>query len=194
MGQIFVAILLILEVLCSFLLISVILLQKSKGGGLGGTAFGGGGGDSLFGARTGTVLTKITITLSIFFLANTLVLAFVYAGPRERSLMDSRRPVDIVPVEPAPADLPATAVPMPSPVVLEEDAFSFEMPSDPAMLQGEPMEAEALPDGDAGQAEPAPINVDAEAAISMEAETAAALDELLEASSLEPVLAEPEME
>lgn len=145
MGQIFVAILLILEVLCSFLLIGVILLQKSKGGGLGGTAFGGGGGDSLFGARTGTVLTKITITLAVFFLANTLVLAFVYAGPRDRSLMDSRRPLDIRPVDPPPADLPATAVPAPLPVDREMDEVPFEMLLDPAMFETDPLPEEAAP-------------------------------------------------
>jgi preprotein translocase subunit SecG len=81
------ALLLILEVLSSFLLITVILLQKSKGGGLGGSAFGGGGSDSVFGARAGNVLTKITIGLSVFFLGNTLLLAFLYAGEQSNSLM-----------------------------------------------------------------------------------------------------------
>lgn len=72
------SILLVLEVLCSLMLIGLILLQKSKGGGLG-TAFGGGGGDSMFGARTGNVLTKATIVLGIIFLFNTLVLGIMFS-------------------------------------------------------------------------------------------------------------------
>ena len=42
--------LIILEAACSLALIGLILLQKSKDGGLG-LAFGAGGNDSLFGAR-----------------------------------------------------------------------------------------------------------------------------------------------
>ncbi len=157
MGQIFVAFLLIVEVVCAFLLIGVILLQKSKGGGLGGTAFGGGGGDSLFGARTGSVLTKITITLSIVFLANTLVLAFVYAGPRDASLMDRHRTLDIRPVEPPPADLPATATPAPVPVDADMDMVPFEMPVDPTVLDAEiGPEAEPVFDLDAVSVEALP--------------------------------------
>lgn len=87
--MILTSILLVLEVLSSFLLICVILIQKSKGGGLGGSAFGGGAGESLFGARAGNVLTKITIGLSIFFLGNTLILAFIFSDVRDVSVMDS---------------------------------------------------------------------------------------------------------
>lgn len=72
------SILLVVEVLCSLMLIGLILLQKSKGGGLG-TAFGGGGSDSVFGARTGNVLTKATIVLGLVFLLNTLVLGIMFS-------------------------------------------------------------------------------------------------------------------
>ena len=82
------SLLLVLEVLTSILLIGIILMQKSKGGGLGGSAFGGGSGESFFGARAGNVLTKITIGLSVFFLSNTLILAFLYAESDEKSLME----------------------------------------------------------------------------------------------------------
>lgn len=97
--------LLLVEIASSFLLITVILIQKSKGGGLGGSAFGGGGNDSMFGARAGNVLTKITIGLSILFLANTLVLAFIYAGQDDQSLMDVVSP-PITPVEPVVPEAP----------------------------------------------------------------------------------------
>ena len=116
--NIVLGILLVLEVVSSFLLISVILLQKSKGGGLSGSAFGGGGGDSLFGARAGNVLTKITIILAIFFMLNTMLLAFFYAGRGEGSIMeDVGGPVevrdvlaeDISPEETLPLELPPIA-------------------------------------------------------------------------------------
>jgi preprotein translocase subunit SecG len=48
------------------LLITVILLQKGRGGGLAG-AFGGAGGYSAFGAKTGDVFTWITIALTAMF-------------------------------------------------------------------------------------------------------------------------------
>ncbi len=64
------------QVISCFLLVAVILLQKSKGGGgLGGSAFGGGVSDSIFGSRAGNVLTKATIFLAVTFLVNTLVLS-----------------------------------------------------------------------------------------------------------------------
>lgn len=80
--------LLIVEVLCSLMLIGLILLQKSKGGGLG-TAFGGGGEGSMFGSRTGNVLTKATIVLGLIFLLNTLVLGIMFTRSSvEQSALD----------------------------------------------------------------------------------------------------------
>ncbi len=130
-------ILLVLEVVSSFLLISVILLQKSKGGGLSGSAFGGGGGDSMFGARAGNVLTKITIILATFFMLDTMLIALHFAGQDEKdpSVMERGsggefeiRDVDLeapapqdgsnldsVPIDTLPLDFPGTeASPLPA--------------------------------------------------------------------------------
>lgn len=79
--------LIILEAACSLALIGLILLQKSKDGGLG-MAFGAGGNDSLFGARAGNVLTKATVVIGVVFLVNTLVLGMLFAGSAGESLMD----------------------------------------------------------------------------------------------------------
>jgi preprotein translocase subunit SecG len=79
--------LIILEAACSLALIGLILLQKSKDGGLG-LAFGSGGNDTLFGARAGNVLTKATVWIGILFLVNTLILGMMFAGNAEKSLMD----------------------------------------------------------------------------------------------------------
>lgn len=93
--------LIILEAACSLALIGLILLQKSKGGGMG-MAFGGGGGnDSLFGARAGNVLTKATVGIGIVFLVNTLILGMLFAGSASESLIDEEEVA-------APMEMPAT--------------------------------------------------------------------------------------
>ena len=137
--MILTALLLVIEVLVSLLLIGVILIQKSKGGGLGGSAFGG-GGESLFGVRTGNVLTKLTITLSIIFLANTLLLAFNYAESGEESVMSTR---------PAAAPLePLQPVNLPGP-----DAETLDLPGLPVET-APPAPIEAIPPAPATPAEP----------------------------------------
>ena len=73
-------------VISSLLLIGVILLQRSKGEGLG-LAFGASTGESLFGARAGNVLTKITVILGIVFMASALLLGVLYAK-KDQPLMD----------------------------------------------------------------------------------------------------------
>jgi preprotein translocase subunit SecG len=77
-------ILIIIEILCSVLLIGIILLQKAKDEGLG-LAFGQGVGETLFGSRAGNVLTKITIGLAIVFIINTLLIGVTYRGTSVRS-------------------------------------------------------------------------------------------------------------
>ena len=73
-------ILVALEAIICLLLIGLVLLQRSKGAGLG-TAFGGGGaGESLFGSRAGNVLTKATVVLGCAFLLNTIFLGMLFAG------------------------------------------------------------------------------------------------------------------
>ncbi len=75
-----------LEALISLLLIGIILIQKSRGEGLG-LAFGSSMGEAIFGSRAGNVLTRATIILAALFLANTLVLAISFSGHSEKSLM-----------------------------------------------------------------------------------------------------------
>ncbi|MBM4151982.1 MAG: preprotein translocase subunit SecG [Kiritimatiellaceae bacterium] len=79
--------LIILEAATSLALIGLILLQKSKDGGLG-LAFGAGGNDSLFGARAGNVLTRATVIFGIVFLVNTLILGMMFAGSAGSSSID----------------------------------------------------------------------------------------------------------
>jgi len=80
------ALFIVIEVLCCFLLIGLVLLQRSKNEGLG-LAFGAGAGESLFGARAGNVLSKATVVLGIVFMASTLILGVLFAQ-KDKTLMD----------------------------------------------------------------------------------------------------------
>ncbi len=106
------SLLLVVEVVVSLMLIGLILLQKSKGGGLG-VAFGGGGEGSMFGSRTGNVLTKATIVLGLVFLVNTLILGIMFTrgvtdGPSaiDRQLLgeQAQEPTAEAPMQPVDAD------------------------------------------------------------------------------------------
>jgi protein translocase SecG subunit len=71
--------LMILFLIVCLLLISVVLLQKGRGGGLG-AAFGG-GSSSAFGTRTGDVFTWVTIVLTALFLLLAVVGTLVVRPP-----------------------------------------------------------------------------------------------------------------
>ena len=82
MMDVLVALMYTAVVIISILLIALILVQPSKGGGLG-SAFAG-IGESVFGAHTMGHLSKITIVLLCIFFALTLALAVV-AGHRAKA-------------------------------------------------------------------------------------------------------------
>jgi preprotein translocase subunit SecG len=104
--------LIILEAACSLALIGLILLQKSKDGGLG-MAFGAGGNDSLFGARAGNVLTRATVVIGIVFLVNTLILGLLFAGSASESLVDKE-------LSSQPAPMEQSAAPQAAPIEMPE--------------------------------------------------------------------------
>lgn len=66
-------------------LIVIVLLQSGKGEGLAGVF--GGGSQTIFGARTGDVLTKTTTVLAILFMCLSLALALL-STRTDRSLGD----------------------------------------------------------------------------------------------------------
>lgn len=86
----YVTLLTIAFVIVSLFMMLVILIQKPKGGGLSG-AFGGAGGSSqsVFGARTGDVLTWVTVFCFVAFIGLAIVLTW------------TARPDRSVPVTPA---------------------------------------------------------------------------------------------
>ena len=87
-------------------LILIILLQKSKGGGLG-AAFGGGAG-SLLGTKTGDFLTWVTIGLVATFLSLAVLMVKYY---KPTSSDDLAQPVTMPPAaqqSPLPETVPPT--------------------------------------------------------------------------------------
>ncbi len=92
-----------LIVLISVVLVILILIQPSKGGGLG-SAFGG-MGENVFGAHAMEHLSKLTVWLIAVFFALALALTVIsaHASRSDKSLMDGGDTVVENPVQPAPA-------------------------------------------------------------------------------------------
>ena len=80
--------LMILQAVVSILLIIMVLLQFGKGAEAG--LLGGGSSDSMFtGAQQANIFSKITIVLSVVFLANSVLLAKLQGDKSSRSLLES---------------------------------------------------------------------------------------------------------
>jgi preprotein translocase subunit SecG len=104
-------------ILTSLFLILVVLMQKSKDGGMG-AAMGGGVAEAAFGADTGNVLSKSTINAAIafFVISFGLYLAQVYKHKHVNGSVDAL-PTIVAPAAPAaaPAPTPAPAPAAPAP-------------------------------------------------------------------------------
>jgi preprotein translocase subunit SecG len=125
-ANITVTILATLFVLTCLFMMLIILIQKPKGGGLSG-AFGGAGGSAqaAFGAKTGDLLTTITIGCFVAFLG--LAIGLVYA------IRDDVTPKDpsVIPAVSTP-EIPAEATTDPDQTPSETDAAVEEAPAAPA--------------------------------------------------------------
>lgn len=78
----------------SILLILSVLLQFGKGAEAG--LISGGASDAVFsGGQKGNILSKITIGLTIIFLANCIYLARYQSNVGSRSLLDSEAPIAV---------------------------------------------------------------------------------------------------
>jgi preprotein translocase subunit SecG len=96
-------------ILVSLFLILIVLMQKSKDGGMGAT-LGGGMAEATFGAETGNVLSRSTIYASILFfvLAMALYLGRIYERKHASAVAGSALPTIAVP-----AAAPTSATPAP---------------------------------------------------------------------------------
>jgi|ETN07SMinimDraft_1059922.scaffolds.fasta_scaffold15894_2 preprotein translocase subunit SecG len=77
-----VGFLITIHTLICILLVSVILMQASQGGGLSGT-IGGGMSNAIFGGRgTATILSKMTVWFAIAFMLLALIIG-LFSSPAE---------------------------------------------------------------------------------------------------------------
>ena len=90
-----------LQILCCLLLVTVILMQSGRGGGLAESFVAA---ESMFGAKTNEVMVRATIVLAAIFLVNSLVLAKL-SSKKEQSLI-TEQAVSVV--KPNLPQIPAT--------------------------------------------------------------------------------------
>jgi preprotein translocase subunit SecG len=111
--NILIILLYVVEVAVCLLLIGAILLQRTRGSGMG-LSIGSGVGEAVFGAQAGNVLTKASVVLGIVFLVNTVVLSLL-VGQRAggRSLMSGSdgTPTSSAPAAPVPGGSESPAQP-----------------------------------------------------------------------------------
>ena len=82
-------ILLVVFVINAILLILLVLIQNDDGGGLGGIFAGGSG--TVFGSRSGNVLTRATTVLGSLFLVLSLSLALISRTPTGAGVEEEAR-------------------------------------------------------------------------------------------------------
>jgi preprotein translocase subunit SecG len=93
--------LLVVHALIALALVTVILLQRSEGGGLG---IGGGTGGGMVSVRgAANLLTRATTALAVLFIGTSILLAVLAAGTSKPRAVDT----SLVPVAAAPAAVPA---------------------------------------------------------------------------------------
>jgi len=109
--------LLIVQIILSIAITISVLLQKSSSIGLGAYS---GSNESMFGAKGPMgFLAKITFTLAILFVINTLALGYLYTKNNNKSVVDTVK--SVVPVSPEKV-APKTPVAPKAPVTQENEA------------------------------------------------------------------------
>jgi len=99
--------LLIVQIILSIAITISVLLQKSSSIGLGAYS---GSNESMFGAKGPMgFLAKVTFTLALLFVVNTLALGYMYTKENSKSVVDSVK--SVVPVSPETTSPSAPAAP-----------------------------------------------------------------------------------
>ncbi len=103
-------------VLISAFLILIVLMQKSKDGGMG-AALGGGVTESTFGAETGNVLTRATIKAAIafFVICFGLYLGHIYMRKQAAATGEVLPSLSAAPAPAATPAAPSAPTPAPAP-------------------------------------------------------------------------------
>src|SRR5438093_5098542 len=97
----------VMVVVCA-VLVALVLIQLPKKDTGGGLAFGGGATDALFGAGSGTVLTKVTKYAAAAFFILAVILSVMQRSYHHPDTSDFEKRI-LQPGKPPAAALPATA-------------------------------------------------------------------------------------
>lgn len=98
----------IIQIVLAILITIVVLMQKSSSIGLGAYS---GSNESLFGAKgPAGFLTKLTFTLALLFVINTLALGYMYSKESRSSVIDMVKTSEINKSIPKPIAVPQTPV------------------------------------------------------------------------------------
>ena len=132
-------------ILVSLFLVLIVLMQKSKDGGMG-AALGGGASEAAFGADTTNVLSQATKYSAILFFVLTfaLYLGRIYEHKHAKAADGSALPAIAVPATPVtstPAPAPAPVVGLPPPVTVT----TAQEPTAPAPVSPAPTPAPEAP-------------------------------------------------
>jgi len=156
----FVIVLLTLAmVLTCVILVLLVLIQLPKKEAGGVLAFGGGGADALFGAGSGTMLTKITKYAAAVFFVLAIVLSLLQSAYHNRHVSGFGSTLGKPLQQPTMAVPPATTtptVPAPSstPGMLSATNTSLNIPTTPPAPSLTPAEATNVPAGTNAAAPP----------------------------------------
>ena len=116
----------VLHIIVCIALILIVLLQAGKGGDIA-NAFGGGSSQTVFGSKTGTMLTKLTTAAAIIFMLTSLLFSCDNLTVSSISKKAGKEQVT------APAQAPASQAPAPAPAQV------------PAASQAQPVQPPAQP-------------------------------------------------
>ena len=134
-----IGLLTVVMVLDCLILIFLVLIQLPKKDAGAGLAFGGSATDALFGAGSGTVLTKITKYAAATFFALAIVLAIMQRNYHRRAASEFQRKMEqpgkpaVMTTPPAPAS-PATTPVSPA----ATNAFRLSTPAEATNLPAAP--------------------------------------------------------
>ncbi len=97
----------IVHIIAAFILVVIVLLQDSKGGGLG-ASFGGGSNQSIFGASgASSFLVKVTRWVAVGFMLTSVTLTILSAHKNSHSVLDGIIPTSTAPAAPVSPVTPA---------------------------------------------------------------------------------------
>ncbi|MCH8838606.1 MAG: preprotein translocase subunit SecG [Candidatus Marinimicrobia bacterium] len=118
--------LIFLHIVVSALLITVILLQSGRGGGLAGT-LGGGVSTAMFGGQgADKVMTRLTTGLAAAFMVLAILISIASSpevGQRDSVVRERAAQMETMPLQPLnQVDLPVSTSPLGLPIPLEEPA------------------------------------------------------------------------